>query len=293
MERRPRLACRLVSASAIVLGAIFLMAGCGSLGGALSSAMGQAEAAKVQPAASAPAQQGAQQPAPASAAATPSPAQSQPQAGSAPPAGAVAAGYQYQFNALNSGMLGMGWSGSGGSNYAPGQGAVWAISGSGSSSNSTTFERALLKVNPDSSQWWRLRMDSGKSHILYEYLVGPDSVVQRVRYKDPGTGAIGEFVPDQTQAQPTRAQYDMPKSRADMAKYLVGKEELQVEGGSFTTDHYLINEAEGQGTVEMWTSDKVPGYTVKAVFKSKADGKTSTEELEQIESGVTTALASY
>ena len=43
----------------------------------------------------------------------------------------------------------------------------------------------------------------------------------------------------------------------------------------------------------MWTSDKVPGYTVKAVFKSKADGKTSTEELVQIESGVTTALASY
>ena len=247
MAGHPRRIGMALSASAIAMAAFPLLVGCGSVGGALSAAMGNAVAAKVQPAAPAPAQQAAPQAAPSPAPAMSTPAQSQPQAGSAPPAGAVAAGYQYQFNALNSGMLGMGWSGSGGSNYAPGQGAVWTISGSGSSSNSTTFERALLKVNPDASQWWRLRMDSGKSRILYEFLVGPDSVVQRVRYKDPGTGAIGEFVPDQTQAQPTRAQYDMPKSRADMAKYLVGKEELQVEGGSFTTDHYLIDQAEGQG----------------------------------------------
>jgi hypothetical protein len=191
-------------------------------------------------------------------------------------------------------MWTMGWFGYGDANYKPGQGTVWTFTGSGSSSsNETSFERALLKVNADKSQWWRFKLDSGKTSLVYEFLVGADGTVQRVRYQDPDTGAIGDFVPSQAPQQPTQAGAPMPKNRSDMSQYLVGKQRVQVKGGGFVADHYLYSDAEGRGTAEYWLSDSVPGYMIKSVYTSKKDKKTSTGELVQIESGVTSSLSSY
>jgi hypothetical protein len=279
-----------VRVSVIALAVLFLLAACSSIGGALASAMTKPAASSAQPAApatAAPAAPVAQAPAAQATAAT-APAPTQPKQGASP-----AIAYQYQFNAFYSGMWSMGWFGYADANYKPGQGTLFSFSGSGSSSNSATFERALLKINADASQWWRFKLDTGKSSILYEFLVGPDSVLQKVRYKDPDNGAIGEFIPGPPQQQPAQAQPAMPKSRAEMDTYLVGKQQVQVKGGSFMADHYLYSDANGKGSAEMWTSDKVPGYLVKTVYTSKKDNKTSTGELVQIESGVTTALSSY
>jgi len=261
----------------IALAAILPMAGCFSMGGAINTAMGKPAMSNAQPA---PAQQ--TQAAPSAAQQTPA---ATPQA-----AGSPSVAYQYQFGAFYSGMWSMGWFGYADANYQPGQGTVWTFTGSGgSSSKPLTFERALLKVNADSSQWWRFKLETDKRTIIYEFLVGPDAALQKVRYQDPDNGAIGEFVPGQTQQQP--GQPSMPRSRADMASYLVGSQPVQVRGGSFTADHYLYGDA--NGSAEMWISDKVPGYMIKTVFTSKKDNKTSTGELVQIESGVTTALSSY
>ena len=71
--------------------------------------------------------------------------------------------YQYQFGAFYSGFWSMGWFGYKDGNYKPGQGTIWKFTSTGkSSSEPVTFERALLKVNADSSQWWRFKMDTGK-----------------------------------------------------------------------------------------------------------------------------------
>ncbi len=291
MTEKSRHIRRSFSAIVIVIAVASLMTGCWSFGGAVSSLLVK-PSANAQPAPTTPAAAPAPAaPPPATASPAPQPAQSQQaQAGSTP-----SASYQYQFGAFYSGMWGMGWLGYGDANYSPGQGTVWAFSNSGNSSNSVTFERALLKINADASQWWRFKMDMNKRSIVYEFLVGADSIVKKVRYQDPDNGAIGEFVPDQTQQQqPTQAQYGRaPKSRAEMADYLVGKQNVQVKAGSFIADHYLISDTNGAGTAEMWLSDKVPGLMVKAMFTSKKDGKTATEELVQIESGVATALSSY
>jgi hypothetical protein len=287
MKRQSGLLRRAPSLFAIALSTLFLTTGCFSLGGALSGALGRAAAAEAGPQASPPT--AAADPSPA----TPAPAQGQPK-GKGQAAGAQALGYQYQFNAFYGGMWSVGWFGFKDANYAPGQGTVWNFSGSGGSSNSASFERALLKANADGSQWWRFKMDSGKDSIVYEFLVGSDSIVRRVRYKDPDSGSIGDFVPDASQAQQPQAQDSrMPRSRAEMAGYLVGKQTLKVGAGSFSADHYVVSEVNGSGTSEMWVSEKVPGYMIKAVFTSKKDGKTSTQELAQIESGVTTALSPY
>lgn len=269
--------------TAVVLAALLPMAGCWSMRGAFNAAMGKPATPSAQPA---PQPAVAQAPA-AQAQAAPAPAQTQ--AGGSP-----SVAYQYQFNGFYTGMWSMGWFGFGDANYAPGQGTVWSFIGSGgNSSKPLTFERALLKINADSSQWWRFRLDTDKHSIVYEFLIGPDSVIQKVRYKDPDNGAIGEFVPGQSPQQPSQGQPGMPKSRAEMASYLTGSQPVSVKGGSFTADHYLYSDPYGSGTAEMWISEKVPGYMIKTIFTSKKDNKTATGELVQIESGLTTELSSF
>jgi hypothetical protein len=262
-------------AGSIILAAVMLVAGCSSMQNALANAL-----TKQPEPAPAPAPQ--EQPAPAPAPKTASPG--------------AAMAYQYQFNAFYGGMWNMGWFGYGDANYKVGQGTVWTFvdtdsKGKKKDKDSVSFERALLKINPDKSQWWRFKMDSGKDSILYEFLVGADTVVQKVRYQDP-EGTIGEFYPEkgQKQAQPAS---DAPTSRAEMPKYLVDKQTVQVKAGSFMTDHYLYTDEKGRGTSESWVSDKVPGYLVKSMYAGKKDNKTATGELVQILSGVKTTLSSY
>lgn len=266
-------------ALAVTTAAVLLLAGCGSLGSAFSSAIGKSLAPSPQPAAQ------------ASAAPAPEPEQSK-----AKPGASAAMAYQYQFNAFYSGMWSMGWFGYKDANYKVGQGTVWSFTGSGKGkSEPTTFERALLKVTDDSSQWWRFKLDSGKDTMIYEFLVGPDSVVKKVRYKDPESGTVGEFVPGKSDQQPQGGpdSSSMPKSRADLAKYKVDKQKVQVKAGSFATDHYLFTDEKGSGTSESWINETVPGYMVKSVYTSKKNKDTSTIELIQIESGITTILGSY
>jgi hypothetical protein len=260
---------------AVTIAAVLLLSGCSSLGGALSSALGKSMAPSTPPHEQ------------TSAAPAPEPAQT-----SATPTMA----YQYQFNAFYGGMWNMGWFGYRDANYKAGQGTVWKFTNAGKgSSEPVTFERALLKVNADTSQWWRFKLDTGKETITYEFLVGPDSVVKKVRYKDPDSGTVGEFVPGKSDQQPQAGAdtSSMPKSRADLAKYKVDKQKVQVKAGSFATDHYLFTDEKSGGAAESWVNETVPGYMVKSVYTSKKNNQTSTGELIQIESGVTTALGSY
>lgn len=203
--------------------------------------------------------------------------------------------YQYQFGSFYSGFWNMGWFGYKDANYQAGQGTIWRFTNTGSSKEPVTVERALLKVMPGKSQWWRFKMTNGKTNITYEFLVGADAVVTRVRYQDPDTGTIGEFVPSQKQMEPQAGTgaSSAPKSRAEMSKYYTGKQNVQVKAGSFTADHYLFTEESGNGTAESWVNDKVPGHMVKTIYTSKKNNQSSTGELIHIESGVTTALNSY
>ena len=205
------------------------------------------------------------------------------------PSGGAAMAYQYQFGAFYSGFWSMGWFGYKEGTYKPGQGTIWKFTGK-KSSEDMTFERALLKVNAGGTQWWRFKIDTGKNTILYEFLVAPDSTVTKVRYKDPDSGTVGEFVPGQNNQQAAPAG---PRTREELAKYKVDRQTVKVQAGSFAADHYLYNAETDKGTAEFWVSATVPGSMVKSVYTAKKDNQTSTMELIQIESGVTTMLSSF
>jgi hypothetical protein len=252
---------------AVVAVLAFLLAGCSSLTSALSSAFAPA-------------------PAPAAAPAPNAAPQDQKSSPSGSEAGKGAA-YQYQFTSFYGSMWTMGWMGYKDSSYKLGQGTVWLFSGS--SGDPVTFERALLRINQDSTQWWRFKLDTKKDSILYEFLVGTDGKAQKVRYKDPDTGAVAEFVPSDSGA-PAAGQ---TPGLAEMAKYKVDRQTVKVAAGSFPSDHYLYKDERGSGTAETWVSSSVPGSIIKSVFTSSKDKRTSTVELVQIESGVTTVLGSF
>ena len=265
-----------IPGTAILAAGVLLLAGCFSFD--VGSAIGKQIAPKPEPA-----PQPSAQPAPQN---EPAPAPKQKGGGSA-------MAYQYQFNAFYSGFWSMGWFGYKDINYKPGQGTIWTFTDSKKASEVMTLERALLKVNADSSQWWRFRFESGKDTVLYEFLVGADSVVKKVRYKDPDTGTVEEFVPSQDQQQPAAGPSQGPKSREEMAKYKVDRQNVKVKGGSFDTDHYLYTDEKANGTAESWVSQSVPGYLVKSIYTDKKRKQTMTGELVQIESGATTTLGSF
>jgi len=204
------------------------------------------------------------------------------------PSGAAFA-YQYQFNAFYGAMWNFGWFGYKDANYQPGQGTIWQITSS-RNNKTTLFERAYLKANADQSQWWRLKITSGKDEIIYEFLVGTDTKVQKVRYKDPGSGQVQEFIPDNSGQQ--QGTYSQP-TRNQLANSLVGTETVQVKAGTFTADHYAYTDPQSGYKGDSWISKKVPGYMVKFNGISPKNNVTSSGELVQIESGVATVLGSY
>ena len=264
---------RVLLAALGVAAALSLVAGCSTIRGAfLDAAFGQ-KSADTEPA----------------------PAAEAPKAAKAPsgPSASAAMAAKYQFTAVYSAAWAMGWYGGQGGGYKPGQGTVWEFSGSkGSSDGPITVERALLKENPDTTQWWRIRWTAEEDTFLYEFLVGADGTAQKVRYRDPESGAIGEFVPDKRSPQAS-AGPGTPMSREEAGKYVKGRGSIKVRAGTFTADHIVYTEKGSNYQTEAWASDKVPGGLVKTIALNLKTKETSTAELVGILSGLTTELSSY
>jgi hypothetical protein len=202
------------------------------------------------------------------------------------------AAYQYQFSTFYGSMWNMGWLGYKDSSYKVGQGTIWEFTSKGGrSGDPVTFERALLKINADSSQWWRFKLDTGKESTLYEFLVNAEAVVQKVRFKDPDTGTIEEFIP--SASGPSMGEATTPKRQSDLAKYKVDRQTVRVRAGSFAADHYLYPDERGNGNTETWVSQSVPGSVLRSVYTQTKDKQTSTVELIKIETSVTTQLGSF
>lgn len=201
--------------------------------------------------------------------------------------------YKMQFGAFYGAMWNFGWFGYKDANYKPGQGTVWQITSSRGSKGPTNFERAYLKLNPDKSQWWRLKFQGGnkKDEVIYEFLVGADTQVQKVRFKDPDSGQVQEFVPDQS--SPQQANAPAQPTREQLANSLIGSESVTVQAGTFTADHYRYTDPKYGYTGDSWITKTVPGLMVKFTGKNQKNEASGSGELVQIENGVTTVLGSF
>jgi hypothetical protein len=125
--------------------------------------------------------------------------------------------------------------------------------------------------------------------VAYEFLVGTDTVVQKVRYKDAGSGASGEFVPGK---QDLTGSASRQPASDQIESSLAGRETVKVQAGSFTADHYRYSSRNGYAG-DSWMSNTVPGHLVRFVSTDSKNNDKSSGELVQIESDVATQLNSY
>lgn len=214
--------------------------------------------------------------------------------------GASIQAMQAQFYAAYSMALSFGGFKTGEAGYRPGQGTVWELKGGSSGNRASTVEHALLKINTDDTQWWRLELTSEGDTMLYEFLLAGGDTVQKVRFKDPDSGKIVEFIPNQSQGgavSPGAAgPVGVPPETAGGAgqgKVTKGQETITVKAGTFQTEHVTYADNQGNFKSESWTSQGVPGGLVKMVSTNLRSGQEVHAELVKIESGVTTVLQSY
>lgn len=264
------------------LGAIavaVLVTGCSTFNRALSMVARESASSSENTAA---AQPSAEQP--------PSTAQSSSASGSSAGSGYA---YQMQFHAVYALAVPFGGFNTGEGGYKPGDGTVWEFTGGSGNRGASTVEHAYLKLNSDGSQWWRVELTSKKDTLLYEFLVAADGTITKVRYKDPESGKVGEFVPNQAQERQPAAGPFQPPTAAEQGTVTKNQERVTVKAGTFTAEHTSYTDSQNAYSSELWTSDEVPGRLVKYLTKNLQSGDVAEGDLVKIEHGVSTSLESY
>ena len=174
-------------------------------------------------------------------------------------------------------------------NYQEGQGTTWQITTGGE--EAILMERALLKHYSDGRQWWQLIYSSGDDELIYEFLTGTDHSIVKLRFLDPESSDILEYIPEEAEnGEETKPDYQ-ELSDQDYSGFIVGKEKIHVKAGSYTADHIIIDN-QGQRW-EWWASDKVPNGVVKYSGSNKTEGTLIEGELINLRGGYKSRLSSF
>jgi hypothetical protein len=190
---------------------------------------------------------------------------------------------QMAFNyAFSAGGL---WAGQKG--YKPGEYTKfeWTMEGE----DSIVLERAYLKEQDDSRQWWRVSWADAQGTWIWEALIDPASgTMVRMRARD-ADGNEGE-VPVSGEAV-----YMPPAelTQESVQGATVGKEKVTVPAGTFQTDHVVFMAPTGEGQSEFWLAPQVPGGVVKYLISRKGEGTVWTSELVEYGKQADTVLSSY
>jgi hypothetical protein len=180
------------------------------------------------------------------------------------------------------------WPGQG--EYEPGEWIQYRVTGEGQDQDeAVTLERALLNRDAEDREWWRLSWAQGDENWIYEALVSPaEGQILRLRARD-AEGNIGELPVNE------RTVYNSPTQLTEESidGATVGEEVLETPAGSFDTRHVVYQSTGGQGNIEWWLTDQVPGGIVK--YSVSDDSGESAWICELIDTGTnaTTKLDSF
>jgi hypothetical protein len=171
--------------------------------------------------------------------------------------------------------------------YAPGDTTTFDWQATGE--DSVIMEKAFLKKLPDGKEWWRVSWTQGQDNWVYEALMdteGGQLLRLRARDADGNEGEVpvtGEtiYIPP---TEPT------PES---IAGATVGTESVKTPAGTFQADHIVYLSTGGEGQIEFWTTDKVPGGVVQYLLSDKQEGVIWSSILTEYGSNATTMLGSF
>jgi hypothetical protein len=151
------------------------------------------------------------------------------------------------------------------------------------------LERAFLKAEAAGNQWWRTAWYHEDMEWIYEALLSPtEGKLLRLRAKDK-EGKSGEI-------PVTEQNIYMPPAKVteeSIKGATVGSETVRTHAGSFRSDHIVYMAASGQGKVEFWATDKVPGGVAKYLVRDDKGEVVWTCTLKEKGGGAATVLESY
>jgi hypothetical protein len=171
--------------------------------------------------------------------------------------------------------------------YAPGDTTTFDWQASGE--DSVIMEKAFLKKLDGGKEWWRVSWKDGEDYWVYEALLDMEGgKLLRLRARD-AEGNEGEvpvtgetiYIPP---TEPT------PES---IAGATVATETVKTPAGSFKADHIVYLSTGGEGQIEFWTTDEVPGGVVQYLLSSKDEGVIWNSILTEYGSNATTMLGSF
>ena len=144
----------------------------------------------------------------------------------------------------------------------------------------------------DGTAWWRLHYSTDEEKILYEYLLDSEMNILKVRYKNPETGAVEEWVPEPSE-EAGQEEEVQEFSEEDYARYSQGRETITVKAGTYTADHIVYEDEETNGRFEWWVTDEVPSGVVKYLGMNPEENSEVTGELVDVRTDYRTELRSY
>ncbi len=171
--------------------------------------------------------------------------------------------------------------------YAPGDTTTFDWQASGD--DSVIMEKAFLKKLPDGKEWWRVAWEEGEDIWIYEALLDTEGgQLLRLRARD-ADGNEGE-VPVTGEAIYIPPTEPTPES---ITGATVATETVKTPAGSFKADHIVYLATGGQGQIEFWISDEVPGGVVQYLLSDKQEGVIWNSMLIEYGSNARTMLGSF
>jgi len=161
--------------------------------------------------------------------------------------------------------------------YEVGEGTVYRIRDDDPATDDGVFyiERALLAIEADGSQWWRLEYYQGDDRISYEFRMAPDTKVTELYYREGG-GATVRMIPAKDDIA---AYYADARTAAEMPSKARAKERVKVGAGTYQAATVVEEGLDDDGRAyrhSWWLSADVPGGLVQYVQSAGDDSFTLT-----------------
>ena len=175
--------------------------------------------------------------------------------------------------------------------YKTGEWTKWEIKDASQSDQHMVLERAMIRRDPDKSEWWRTKTISvtpqSADTIILETQMKPMDAdgltmqVVRMRGKFPGDTAGKELMVPDNMHTLSAAAFARKPTKESIAGATIGTETVKVGGTSYVAKH--VRFGSGGGDMDWWISDKAPGGLVRV--QSSANGRDAVWTMDMTGSG--------
>ncbi len=157
-------------------------------------------------------------------------------------------------------------------NYEAGQGTTWKLVSE--DNDELIIEKALLKINSNGSEWWKIVFSSDGEEIIYEFLIDSDYNLLKLRFIDEDTNEIREYITNSEDLK-TYHQAEMDRiTDSDYDKFKKGKITVKTDAGTFVADHLEYTDDSDIFKYQWWVANNVPGLLVQFSWENEEDSMT-------------------